>query len=95
MHNRRSTIRKRKGFTSPLRGAGFTLIELLVVIAIIALLMAILTPTLQRARKEAKAVNCMLNLRQWGFYFAMYTRDNNEFFHRGWNASSHYDEGWM
>jgi len=88
-------MRKQTGFTPLLRWAGFTLIELLVVIAILTLLMAMLLPTLQRAKEQAKAVNCMLNLRQWGLYLAMYTRDNNEFFHRGWNASSHYNEGWM
>lgn len=56
---------------------GFTLIELLVVIAIIALLMAILVPTLQRVRRQAKAIGCQSNLRQWGQAFAMYTSDHN------------------
>lgn len=55
---------------------GFTLIELLVVIAIIALLLAILVPTLQRVRKQAKAVVCQSNLRQWGAIWATYTQDN-------------------
>jgi prepilin-type N-terminal cleavage/methylation domain-containing protein len=58
------------------RQKGFTLIELLVVIAIIALLMAILVPTLQRVRQQAKAVGCQSNLKQWCLIFAMYTNEN-------------------
>ncbi|MFQ6035627.1 MAG: type II secretion system protein [Sedimentisphaerales bacterium] len=59
---------------------GFTLIELLVVIAIIALLMAILMPALNRVKKQAKAVACQSNLKQWGLVWAMYTDENNSKF---------------
>jgi len=54
----------------------FTLIELLVVISIIVLLIAILLPTLQRVRRQAKAVVCRANLKQWGTILALYTEDN-------------------
>lgn len=65
------------------RQRGFTLIELLVVIAIIALLMAILMPALQRVRKQAQAVACMSNLKQWGLIWYMYTEDNDGKFNTG------------
>jgi prepilin-type N-terminal cleavage/methylation domain-containing protein len=77
IHNRQSggflTGPVRRNF---LKGAGFTLIELLVVIAIIALLMSILIPSLQRARKQARNVICHSQLRQWGTILALYTEDN-------------------
>ena len=55
---------------------GFTLIELLVVISIVVLLMAILLPALQRVRKQARAVVCQTNLKQWGTILALYTEDH-------------------
>jgi prepilin-type N-terminal cleavage/methylation domain-containing protein/prepilin-type processing-associated H-X9-DG protein len=58
----------------------FTLIELLVVIAIIALLMAILVPSLQRARAQARAVKCQAHLKQWGTHWAMRTDENDGYF---------------
>jgi prepilin-type N-terminal cleavage/methylation domain-containing protein/prepilin-type processing-associated H-X9-DG protein len=61
------------------RFSAFTLIELLVVVAIIAVLVAILLPSLQRARDVAKAVHCGANLRQIGIAFESYAQDFNDF----------------
>jgi prepilin-type N-terminal cleavage/methylation domain-containing protein/prepilin-type processing-associated H-X9-DG protein len=55
---------------------GFTLIELLVVIAVIAILVAIVVPCLQGARRRAGAVACQARLRQWGLAFRMYLDEN-------------------
>ena len=55
---------------------GFTLIELLVVIAIIALLMAILIPTLNMARKQVRGTVCMAALKQWGLCYHLYAQDH-------------------
>lgn len=61
----------------------FTLIELLVVIAIIALLMGVLVPALQRARKQGKEVACRSNLRQIGVGAQLYAEEWDQLVPRG------------
>ena len=68
------------------------MIELLVVIAVIALLIAILIPSLQRARNQARAVKCQANLRHWGLVFSTYTQDNDGWFMR--RVPGRYDDFW-
>ena len=64
----------------PAKKRHFTLIELLIVVAIIAILAAILLPALQRAKRSARIVMCINNLKQISFAGTMYLDDNDEFF---------------
>jgi len=58
---------------------GFTLIELLVVVAIIAVLVAVLLPALQSARKRGKSVLCQSNLKQLANFFVLYGQEYDDY----------------
>jgi prepilin-type N-terminal cleavage/methylation domain-containing protein/prepilin-type processing-associated H-X9-DG protein len=55
----------------------FTLIELLVVIAIIAVLMAILMPSLRAAKDHARRIHCVSNVKYLALGWFMYQDDND------------------
>ena len=59
---------------------GFTLIELLVVVAIIALLIAILLPSLGKARELSQRATCSANVRGIMQSMIVYSSDNNDYY---------------
>ncbi len=68
----------------------FTLIELLVVIAIIAVLMAILMPSLRAARDQAKRVHCVSNVKTLSLAWFMYKDENDDKLVGGHTTSGHW-----
>ena len=55
---------------------GFTLIELLVVVSVIAVLLAILTPSLYKAKEHAKRIACKSNVKQIATGIYLYCMDH-------------------
>ncbi len=79
------------------RRAGFTLIELLVVVAIIAMLIAILLPSLGAAREKAKRLRCGTNLKGITQAYILYAAQNNDFLPgpSGCGGNEDRDEDWI
>ena len=76
---------------------GFTLIELLVVIAIIAILMALMVPSLRLAKAHARRVACQNNLHQALLVGQMYAGDYDGFLPEGNivdRSAPGYDKSW-
>lgn len=67
----------RRGTSKPQR-RGFTLIELLVVISIIAVLMALILPGINGARRTARRMQCMNNMRNVSTAMQVYSTSRNE-----------------
>jgi prepilin-type N-terminal cleavage/methylation domain-containing protein len=61
-----------------MKSKAFTLIELLVVIAIIAILMAVLMPSLNKARDNARRIHCVSNTKQLALAWTMYKDENDD-----------------
>jgi prepilin-type processing-associated H-X9-DG protein/prepilin-type N-terminal cleavage/methylation domain-containing protein len=86
---------------------GLTLVELLVVTAIIAILAALLLPSLHRSKAAAQRIRCVGSLRQLGLATQLYWQDHNQqsfrytsgvtnrgqLFWFGWLEGTHVPEG--
>ena len=83
-----SIFGKKMGTGKILRG-GFTIIELIVVISIIAVVIAILLPSLQQARSASRRIVCASNQRSVGILIGIYLNDyDDEFFYHYYSASA-------
>jgi prepilin-type N-terminal cleavage/methylation domain-containing protein len=61
---------------------GFTLIEMLVAISIFIILLAMIVPSMQKARFSAQCLTCASNLKQLSTALQIYANDNRSYFPR-------------
>jgi len=89
MHEARRVkgVRLRAGVHVRRREGGMTLIELLVVASVIALLLSILLPSLNQARRQTRTAQCATRMAELTRAVILYAMDNNglpPFIGRGW-----------
>ncbi|MFT5129893.1 MAG: hypothetical protein ACI8W8_003522 [Rhodothermales bacterium] len=75
----------------------FTLVEIIVVITIIAILIALLLPSVKTVRDKSKQVICFTNLRSMGQAIVLYTANNDRFMpYCNWDPLDPvYVKGWL
>src|ERR1700756_2925220 len=66
-----------KAFQSSSSARAFTVLELLCVIAIIAILAAILLPSISQAKARAKRLACVEQLHQTGIAFTVFAHEHD------------------
>ncbi len=76
--NANSPLRTRNSYSLVVCSVAFTLIELLVVIAIIAILAAMLMPSLARAKAKGQRTQCISNMRQIGVGYRLWADENRD-----------------
>ncbi|MHB1158437.1 MAG: type II secretion system protein, partial [Phycisphaerales bacterium] len=74
---------------------GFTLVELLVVVSIIALLIAILLPSLNKARESSKSLACLSHEHQIGLGLTGYQTDNSGYYPRIYGGGGTAADTWL
>ena len=90
-----NTVVYRHKFSCAKPHRGFTLVELLVVISIIALLLAILMPSLQKAREMARIIMGKSNMKQQYMGHMLWGEDHDGHFYRKWLESQQKWYPWM